>query len=187
MKALEWIGWIVLTLTIAFAVHVASVWYLPHAIMHRAMSKMGAPNEIHHGKRVDETSRGVVRPSPDLLYSTCPFDLSHGGTLEVQAPVPPGTYWSVSAFDTETNNFFALNDKQIGGQPLELILLPPHGGQEPAMHIAGQLVVRSPTDHGLVLFRTLINDEKNFAAIDAVRRQAKCALLSAHSGASNGG
>jgi len=187
MKALEWIGWIVLTLAIALGVHVASVRYLPHAIMHMAISKMGAPNEIHHGKRVDETSRGVVRPSPDLLYSTCPFDLSKG-TLEVQAPVPHGTYWSVSAFDADTNNFFKLNDREIGGQPLELLLLPPHGGQEPAMHIAGQLVVRSPTEHGLILFRTLINNDKNFAAIDATRRQARCALKGGgRSGVSSGG
>jgi uncharacterized membrane protein len=187
MKTLEWIGWIVLTLVIAFAVHVASVRYLPNAIMHIAMNKMGTANQMHHAKRPDETSRGVVRPSPDLLYSACPFDLSKG-TLEVQAPVPPNTYWSVSAFDSETNNFFALNDKQIGGQPLELLLLPPHGGQEPAMHIAGQLVVRAPTQHGLVLFRTLINDEKNFAKIDAVRRQATCALSGApRKGASRGG
>jgi uncharacterized membrane protein len=175
MKAREWIGWIVLTLAIAFGVHVASVRYLPHAIMHIAMRKMGAPNEIHHGKRVDETSRGVVRPSPDLLYSTCPFDLSKG-TLEVRAPVPPGTYWSVSAFDAETNNFFKLNDHEIGGQPLELLLLPPHGGQEPAMHIAGQLVVRAPTVHGLILFRTLIGNEKDFAKLDAIRRQATCGI-----------
>jgi hypothetical protein len=30
---------------------------------------------------------------------------------------------------------------------------------------------------GLVLFRTLIDDEKNFAAIDAVRRTANCELI----------
>jgi uncharacterized membrane protein len=45
------------------------------------------------------------------------------------------------------------------------------------MHIAGRLVIRAPTTHGLVLFRTLVNEEKNFAKIDAVRRQASCAPL----------
>ena len=175
MSAREWIGWIAATIVVAVAVHLASVWVLPHAVMHRALSRMGAVNTIHHQKRVDEHARGVVRPSPDLLYSACPFDLT-GGSLEVKAPVPPGTYWSVSAFDTETNNFFALNDRQIGGQPLELIILPPQGGVEP-MHIAGRLVIRAPTTRGLVLFRTLVNDEKQFAKIDAVRRQATCGIL----------
>jgi len=172
MSAREWIGWVVATLVVAVAVHIASVWYLPHAVMHIAMSRMGAANTIHHQNRPDEHSRGVVRPSPDLLYSACRFDLSKGA-LEVKAEVPAGTYWSVSAFDADTNNFFALNDRQIGGQPLELIILPPDRGEEP-MHIAGRLVIRAPTVQGLVLFRTLVDDEKQFAKIDAVRRQATC-------------
>ena len=186
MSAREWIGWIAATIVVAVAVHLASVWYLPHAVMHRALSKMGAVNTIHHQKRVDEQARGVVRPSPDLLYSACPFDLSNG-PLEVKAPVPPGTYWSVSAFDNNTDNFFALNDRQIGGQPLELIILPPHGGVEP-MHIAGRLVSRAPTANGLVLFRTLVNDDRQFAKIDAIRRQATCGTWDkTRDGASNGG
>ncbi|HEY5337567.1 MAG TPA: DUF1254 domain-containing protein [Rhizomicrobium sp.] len=175
MSAREWIGWIVATLAVATAVHIASMWYLPRAVMHVAISRMGAVNAIHHGKRVDATSRGVVRPSPDLLYSTCPFDLSKG-VLEVKAPVPPDTYWSASAFDANTNNFFAINDRNIGGQPLELIVLPPGHTQEPD-HIAGQLVIHSPSVRGLILFRTLISDEKQFARVDAVRRQANCGVL----------
>ncbi|MBS0275527.1 MAG: DUF1254 domain-containing protein, partial [Proteobacteria bacterium] len=147
MSAREWTGWIAAALAVAFAVHIASVWYLPRAIMHIALNRGGAPNIIHHQNQPDEHSRGVVRPSPDLLYSGCKFDLSKGA-LEVKAEVPPDTYWSVSAFDDDTNNFFALNDRQIGGQPLELIILPPHGGTEP-MHIAGRLVIRAPTTHGL--------------------------------------
>jgi uncharacterized membrane protein len=172
MSARAWIGWIAATIVVAAAVHLASVWVLPHTVMHIALNRMGAMNTIHHQKRVDEHARGVVRPSPDLLYSACPFDLSNG-SLEVKAPVPPNTYWSVSAFDTDTDNFFALNDRQIGGQPLELIILPPRGGVEP-MHIAGRLVIRAPTTRGLVLFRTLVNSEKDFAKIDTVRRQASC-------------
>ena len=186
MSAREWIGWIAATLIVAVAVHIASVWYLPHAIMHIALNRMGAANTIHHQKRPDEHSRGVVRPSPDLLYSACRFDLSKGA-LEVKADVPPNTYWSVSAFDADTNNFFTLNDRQIGGQPLELIILPLDKGEEP-MHIAGRLVIRAPTTHGLVLFRTLVNSEKDFAKIDAERRQATCGTVDAgRTGASSGG
>lgn len=172
MSAREWAGWIVGTLIVAAAVHIASVWFLPRAIMHVALGRMGSVNTIHHQPRVTAKSRGVVRPSPDLLYSACPFDLLKGA-LEVKAPVPPDTYWSASAFDANTNNFFAIDDRTVGGQPLELILLPPGQNNEPP-HIAGQLVIHAPTRHGLVLFRTLINDEKNFAKIDAVRRQAHC-------------
>jgi uncharacterized membrane protein len=174
MSAREWIGWIVGTLVVAVVVHVGSVYFLPRAIMHVALSRMGGVNAIHHQGRVTARSRGVVRPSPDLLYSACPFDL-RAGPLEVKAPIPPDTYWSASAFDANTNNFFAINDRTVGGQPLELIILPPGDKNEPP-HFAGQLVVHAPTMHGLVLFRTLISDEKHFAQINAVRREANCAV-----------
>jgi uncharacterized membrane protein len=182
MSAREWTGWIFGTIVIAVVVHLGSVWALPRGVMHIALSRMGHVNTIHHQPRVTAKSRGVVRPSPDLLYSVCPFDLRRG-PLEVKAPVPPDTYWSASAFDANTNNFFAINDHTIGGQPLELIIVPPYQDKEP-IHIAGRLIVRSPTVRGLVLFRTLINDEKDFARIDAVRRQAGCG---AYDGSSSGG
>lgn len=172
MTAREWTGWIGATLAVAVAAHIASVWYTPRAIMHVVLHRMGAANVIHHQKRPDEHTRGIVRPSPDLLYSACPFDLSKGA-LEVRAPVPPATYWSASAFDGATNNFFAINDRQVGGQPLELIILPPGQKAEPP-HIAGRLVIHSASEHGLVLFRTLVNDDKRLPEIDAVRRQATC-------------
>ena len=41
----------------------------------------------------------------------------------------------------------------------------------------GVPVVVSPSRRGLILFRTLINDEARFGEIDRVRRQAKCGTL----------
>jgi uncharacterized membrane protein len=182
MSARAWIGWIAGTLAVAVMVHVASVWLLPHGIMHIALSRMGSKNTIHHQERVTALSRGVVRPSPDLLYSVCPFDLSKG-PLIVRAAVPQGTYWSVSIFDTNTDNIFALNDRHAK-QRVVLIILPPKTTKFGMAQIADPNAppvmpypVVSSTMRGLVLFRTLINDEKNFARIDAVRRQATCAPL----------
>jgi len=160
--------WIAATLVIAIAVHFASMMALPRFVMDRALAKMGTPNTIHHGKRVDAGARAVVRPSPDLLYSTCPFDLSKG-PLRVRAAVPPGTYWSVSAFDDATNNFFVENDRQAKASMVDFTLIGPHQDKRPL-----GAVVRSPSERGLILFRTLIDDEKNFAALDAARRQTTC-------------
>jgi uncharacterized membrane protein len=174
-------SWIVAALAIAVAVHVASVWYLPHFIMHQAMAQMGTVNAIHHQPRVTADSRGVVRPSPDLLYSACPFDLTNGPLL-VTAPVPQGTYWSVSVFDADTNNIFALNDRQVRTGRVMLQVVRRNGTMADFLSKANEPPltykdVFSPTTHGLVLFRTLISDEKDFAKIDAVRRQANCKLL----------
>ncbi len=170
--------WLAATLAVAVAVHLATMWYLPQIVMGRAMAQMGAVNTIHHGQRASAEIHGVVRPSPDLLYSVCPFDLSKG-PLHVQAPVPAGTYWSVSMFDDATNNFFVLNDRQTKSGTVDLLIFGP-GAMVKIPFVphegAPQLVV-SPSLRGLVVFRTLIADEKNLAAIDTVRRQAKCTLL----------
>lgn len=181
MTARGWIGWGLATLAIAVGVHMASVHFLPHFIMHQAMARMGAVNAIHHQPRVTAESRGVVRPSPDLLYSACPFDLKDGPLL-VTAPVPQETYWSVSVFDANTNNIFALNDKQTKENNVTLLISGPQRANGIQWHrlfnAAGEAhSVASPTMRGLVLFRTLISNEKDFAMLDAVRRQATCALL----------
>jgi uncharacterized membrane protein len=165
MRAL---GWIVATLAVAAVVHLGTVWYLPHFVMGRALAQMGAANTIHHGRRADASSHGVVRPSPDLLYSSCPYDLSKG-PLRVHAPVPTGTYWSVSAFDDNTNNFFVENDRQAKGGVVDFVLRGPGQHAQPR-----DTVVRAPSERGLILFRTLIDDEAKFAQIDAQRRQATC-------------
>jgi uncharacterized membrane protein len=181
MSARGWIAWVAATIVIAVLAHMASLHVLPRIIMHVAMHRMGAVNTIHHQPRVTADSRGVVLPSPDLLYSACPFDLKDGPLL-VTAPVPQGTYWSVSVFDANTNNIFAMNDRQAK-ENVALVIFPPSGSKESAsshggawMHVMPKFVL-SPTVHGLVLFRTLISNEKDFAKLDAVRRHANCALL----------
>jgi uncharacterized membrane protein len=179
MSARGWIGWTTLTLAIAAVVHIASIHFLPHMVMNRAMAQMGAVNTIHHGARATAEIHGVVRPSPDLLYSVCPFDLSKA-PLRVTAPVPPGTYWSVSMFDDKTNNFFVLNDRQAKDGKVDLLVYGP--GQMfvssylPPEHPPPWKYVSSPSARGLVLFRTLVDNEKDITALEAARRKAKCWL-----------
>jgi uncharacterized membrane protein len=172
MSGRKLLPWGVLTLVTAFVVHAVTLFALPHVIMHVALSRMGEFNTIHHGRRVDETSRGVVRPSPDLVYSTCPYDLSRGN-LHVHAVVPAGTYWSISAFDAMTNNYFVQNDRQVNGVADIEIMRQGTLAEAPR----GWRLVSSPTQHGLILFRTLVPDDAHFAAIDLARRKAVCETL----------
>jgi uncharacterized membrane protein len=168
----NWI-YIAATLAIAVAVHVASVLAIPHLIMARVMgaiAQRGQINAMEFAQRPTAESRGVVRPSPDLLYSTCVFDLDKaGGALRVHAQGMPQTYWSVSAFDAETNNFFVENDRQAKTGAVDFVIAAP------GVYINTRLpVVASPTARGLVLFRTLISDETQLAEIDRARRGAGC-------------
>jgi uncharacterized membrane protein len=172
-------GYILLALIVAFAVHVASVALIPRLVMTVALNKMSAAhgfNTMLYTPRPTSASRAVVRPSPDLLYSACPFDLGKiGGELRVHADAMPHTYWSVSIFDAETNNFFVLNDRHARNNSVDFILENPNLTEwiGAIRHLPPKFV-RSPTVRGLILFRTLIDSDAKLAAIDAARRHAIC-------------
>jgi uncharacterized membrane protein len=166
--------WIAATLLVAALVHGATVLLLPRFIMLRTVagiSKQAPANTILHTPRPDSRARGVVRPSPDMLYSICVYDLgAAGGAVRVSTHDMPETYWSVSLFDVDTNNFYALNDRQAKTGAADFVLARtgmPAGN-------AGVPVVVPPSDRGIVLFRTLINDEGHLSEIDAARQFAAC-------------
>jgi len=166
--------WVAATLLVAVVVHGVTVLLLPRLIMLRTVagiSKQVPANAIVHAPRPTARSRGVVRPSPDLLYSICAYDLgAAGGAVRVSTHDMPETYWSVSLFDIDTNNFYALNDRQAKAGATDFLLARPGT----SAGTAGVPVVTPPTDRGIVLFRTLINDEGRIAEIDAARRFAAC-------------
>jgi uncharacterized membrane protein len=168
MIARNWM-WIAATLLVALVVHAASVLFLPHIIMLRTMaaiSKSANINTILHAPRPTSRSRGVVRPSPDLLYSICAYDLTAAhGVVQVHTRDMPETYWSVSMFDANTNNFYALNDQQARTGAANFLLVAPGTSL-----VDGRLpVVAAPTNRGIVLFRTLVNDDARMTEIDAGR------------------
>jgi uncharacterized membrane protein len=165
--------WVAATLAMAAIVHLGSLYLVPRLVMARALAAMGAPNTMHFNKRADAGARTIVRPSPDLLYSACPFDLAKG-PLIVTARVPHWTYWSVSAFDATTNNFFVRNDREVVGDTLQ-ILVTRHGLPWPSLDSATErTILFAPSEKGLILIRLLINNDKNLPALEALRRQARC-------------
>jgi uncharacterized membrane protein len=165
--------WLAAALVIAAIVHAASVIALPHLIMWRTLTLLaegGGFNAMRHEPRANAASRKIVRPSPDLLYSICPYDLEQAhGALRVHAEGMPATYWSVSAFDAATGNFFVRNDRSAPGGGIDFLIIAPGTFVDTRLP-----VVVSPTLRGIVLFRTLINDETRLAEIDAERRGAAC-------------
>lgn len=169
----ELVSWIGATLAIALLVHFATLYAIPRRIMARTLGGMGAPNTMHFGSRPTAASRGVMRPSPDMLYAACPFDLP-AKPLRVTASVPHSTYWSISAFDDATNNFFVRNDRQVTGNSVELLVMR-HGQPLPPLDkVTDRSIVFAPSSRGLILMRTVIDNEKNLPVLEAVVRQARC-------------
>ncbi|MGK0266180.1 MAG: putative membrane protein [Maricaulis sp.] len=147
--------------------------WIPGFIMTRAMDRMesggAAVNAVMHAPPVTETSRNVVRPSPDILYSVCPFDLSLGPLL-IQARWPrSGSYASISLYDSRTNNIFTLSDRDTERAPAIWLDLP-----DRAAVPAGAISVQSPTETGLVLYRRIVEDPSTIPVADAERRSFMC-------------
>jgi uncharacterized membrane protein len=176
MRRNRWILWLAATLIVAAMVHMASLQALPRVMMARALARIGPSNVMHYSERPNASSRVVVRPNPDMLSAFCPFDLSKG-PVKLTARVPHSTYWSVSAYDAATNNFFVRDDRQIAGDSIEVVVLrrgmrlPPLGGAPE------QAILISPTERGLFLVRVLIDDDAHIAALQAIQHQAACGTV----------
>ncbi|MEQ1865096.1 MAG: DUF1254 domain-containing protein [Micropepsaceae bacterium] len=173
---IRWIKWTAFVAIGAVAVHYAAVTTLPNIIMWRVMSLGGAKgtNTLVHTERSTAASRVIVKPSPDLLYSRCIYDVTHM-PLTITTAAPADTYWSVALYASNTDNFYVLNDTAAKGQPATIILMGQ--GQSIPPQPEGTRIVTAPTSKGLILFRTLINDDARETEIDKARRTATCEPL----------
>lgn len=145
---------------VAAGVHAATIWYLPRLAMNTAMSRLEAQgagiNTMIHVPPTDETSRRVVRPSPDLLYSVCLLDLSDG-PVDIRV-AGWGDYVSLSLFAGNTDNVFAVND--AGGEADIAITVTNGDGAD----------IDLGSDRGIAIVRRLAPDTDRIAAADAARR-----------------
>lgn len=177
----EWFFWIAATILVAAGVHYLSLFAIPRVVMHRVLDRMGAANTMHFGRRPDANARAVVRPSPDILYATCPYDLS-AGPLRVKASVPHGDYWSVSAFDAATDNFYVKNDRQVTGDTLEITLVK-RGQKLPPLDAATESdILFSPSSKGVILFRAVIASDSDVPKLAAILRRSSCATVASRPG-----
>ena len=170
----RWIAPLIVTALLAVGAYVLTLALTPYVLMQLAEQRIAARsplNQFTHSPPVRADAQFVVRPSPDLLYSTCPFDLTNG-PIEIRAEPIPGRYSSISVFDARTDVAFVRNDEQMAGQPMRVVLA-----------LRGQVVpqgvetVRLIYTNGIVLQRVLLADPSEAAEIDPIRSRATCAPL----------
>ena len=170
---IRFIKWTIFVMSLTAMVHIAVVLYLPSLAMSRLNAKLvdvrGA-NVALPSPRPDADARTVVMPSPDLLYSICAYDVSEG-PLRITSPVP-NSYWSLSVYADNTDNFLVINDAQAGGLEVDLILADAGAVVDNPERMP---VINAKTPTGVVLMRSLITSEDDLAYLDALRRQARCA------------
>lgn len=151
MSALRWTAAILLS---GWLVQYPLAMLVPHLIMERLYSKTqehAGLNQLNLSLRSDETSRWVVRPSPDLLYASCMYNLEQGPVI-ISASVPE-RYWSMQFYQMNTDNFASISNQREQrfriGTHVKVTLLSPDAN--PADY-SGE-VIQSPTKRGIMLLR----------------------------------
>jgi len=157
-------------LAIAVLTHVVVLYATPRVLMSVVTNRVahGRFNVWRPSARVTETSRTIVRPSPDLAYSVCPYDLSSG---PVRISVRPWhTYWSLSLYQDNSDNFFVVDDRESrSGADVTLV----RRGAQPPEHAIN--VVESPSTRGLALIRRLAPTQSEYDAANEIAKGDICA------------
>ncbi|MGE0045561.1 MAG: DUF1254 domain-containing protein [Hyphomonadaceae bacterium] len=167
----QWLGPALLALAAALGAHFAVMASAPNVVMNTAMDRLserGArANQWVHAPRVSEASRTIVRPSPDLAYSVCVYDVANG---PVHIRMGPGAaYWSLSLYSANSDNFFTLNDREAAdGADIVIVRA---GAAHP---VGAARVVESPSTRGIALERRLAPTQDEFLIADAARRGDVC-------------
>jgi uncharacterized membrane protein len=171
-------------LAIAAGVHLLVVWAVPRLIMRKVLDTTSArlagadpPGQSYFPPMTDATQRWIVMPSPDLLYAACVFDVSRR-PMRIRADPRLAGYWSVAGYAANSDNFFVVNDRQLAGRPLELLIVGARSAPPGAALPEGARVVVAPSQRGLVLLRVLVGDfatEK--AVLEPARRSFACEAL----------
>jgi uncharacterized membrane protein len=170
----RWIAPIAAAVLIAAAIWQLTLVLVPMVLMEvaeRRMAAIGNYNRFTHAPPVDARRQTIVRPSPDLLYSACPFELAEG-PLEVTAWPIPGHYSSISVFSARSDVVFVRNDEQMAGQPIRIVIATHSQAVPPGVE-----VVRVTLPRGIVLQRVLIGDRSEVASVQPLRERAQCRTL----------
>ncbi|MCW5647308.1 MAG: DUF1254 domain-containing protein [Sphingopyxis sp.] len=167
----SWLGPLIAGAVLAAVTAWIAITVIPYGLMNVAIERLGqgGVNRMSHGNLATPARQPVVRPSPDLAYSSCPYNLSDG-PLAIDVTPVEGRYSSLSIFDGATDVIFVRNDIEAGGKPYRVILAR-NGQPVPA----DAEVVRTDHDKGIALIRLLLQDSSEIGKLDAVRRQSSCA------------
>jgi uncharacterized membrane protein len=178
MRATRWIKGGSIVLMLAIGLHLLVVWLIPRAITAVFLRRIAAQagyNQIVLSPLPTDKSRDVVKPSSDLLYALCIYDIS-AGPVRISARPSPG-YWSIALYARNSDNFFHLNDLQVKDGRVDLILSDAGRSAELRARYPDAILVQPASTVGLMLTRSLVLDPDDIKpAIDA-RSSTRCAPL----------
>ena len=126
---------------------------IPNLVMETvyALGSRQGYNQLVVSPVPDETARSIVRPSPDLLYAACIYDLKDG-PLVIEASIP-NRYWSMQFYQMNTDNYAGITNQREEqhrvNSTVKVMLIS--SDDDPAKYSGD--VIQSPTDRGIALLR----------------------------------
>jgi hypothetical protein len=164
---MRYVGLALVTAVVCLGVAWGYVSRIPSIKVEAARAEMiaqaGGANRFLHQALPDADWRMVVRPSPDLLYSSLAYDLADG-PVEFIFP-PHDDYWSVQLIDLHTSSFAHTSGAAGTTEPTRVVLA------ERAIPGEEQVVL-APTTRGVILLRYLVRDPAaDVPALDVLRRE----------------
>jgi uncharacterized membrane protein len=120
----------------------------------------------------------VVMTSPDMIYMLGVYDVRQEPVV-IHCAVPAcDTYWCISLYRRNTDNFYVRNDRASEQREFDLVLTGPQGSYH---QVGNEEVVRAPRSRGIVVIRAVIRDradEEEIARVQATLKQTTMTPLS---------
>jgi len=162
-------------IALGFLLHVAFIYYAPYLKMMWIAKNSETENTVNVAFYKDipnANSRSVIRPSPDLMYSGCGYDVTYN-PLVIKTDIP-NTYWSVSFFSDNSDNFTTINNDKKSEGNITIYLFGPDS--KPSQIKDGYVVV-SPSNRGLMLIRQFIGNRSNLDILYETQASLECHTL----------
>jgi uncharacterized membrane protein len=166
----KWIKPTVLTIILAVVFHLIFIAVFPNLMMSavlKILMKGRQANVVYHRSPEEAGKDKVPMTSPNLLKSSCVFDVSKK-PLRIKAAVPD-TYWSISFYAMNTDNFYVLNDEGAKSKRVNIVLVGSGGTYEKS---GDEEVVVAPDDRGYIIIRMLMTDRKKLPDLMKIQKQA---------------
>jgi uncharacterized membrane protein len=165
--------WATIAVSVALTSHAVTIVAAPTLLMSAAMKRVAAlghkdPGGWAFAPRITPDFRSIVRPSPDLAYGACVFDLSNGPLHVTANPSPNSDYMSVGVYAANTDNIASIDDL-AAPQGIDFVLALPGQPVPPKAQ-----VIRSPSDKGIILQRRIAPSAELFGEVDLARKDDRC-------------
>lgn len=183
MSRISLLYWACVTIFLALAVHLVTVFTIPRfsvqaeSSLDEIASFPGQPAVLPDPR---PGAQAIPSMDPFFLYTVCPYDISEDA-LTVSVPEFDG-YWSLAFYDTNRTTFYAINDRSAGGNAGEIYLMSPTqvptfwsqfpiGGTPP-------LVIEAQETRGIVLFRVLVEHRSQREVYLGFANEFTCSAVS---------